>query len=123
MLGKLFTAEGDLVRSIDGVVQFHPDGKHILYSGALPNQQVFRPELFMEPLDGAGDPIHLSHDASGGPGVRYFTFNSDGSTLLYARSEFGKPLQLYAVHLVPEPSAASLAAAAAVSLIRFRRRA
>ncbi len=119
---RLFTADGDFVRSIPGYARFHPDGEHILYLDSRPGEPNSPPGLFMQRLDGAGGAAWLSNDKSAGTGIDNFAFTNDGSKLLYSRGDFGHPLELYSVDFVPEPSAAAIALTG-ILLLWWRRQA
>jgi hypothetical protein len=119
---QLFTSKGEFVRSFDdGFAQFHPDGEHFLRFGSLPGAPPYHRELFLERLDGEGDPIHISNDKFGISGVREFAFSIDGMTLIYARSDFGQPIEIFAVSLVPEPGTSVVTFMAVAWLSGIRR--
>jgi Tol biopolymer transport system component len=119
---RLFTSAGDFVRTIEhGFTRFHPDGEHFLYYDSVVGAPSYWSELFMERLDGTGEPVHISNDPVGGPGVEHFTFSNDGTMLLYSRTEFGQPLQIFAVQLAPEPGSAIIAVVAVTWMGVIRR--
>jgi hypothetical protein len=114
---KLFNARGNFIRSLDyGLAGFHPDGEHFFSLRNPAGASDYQLELFMERLDGTGSAIHVSNDSFGGSGVGEFTFTNDGTTLLYSRIDFGQPLQIYTVAIVPEPGAKVVLAAAVMCL-------
>jgi Tol biopolymer transport system component len=122
MGGKLFTAEGEFVRSFDdGFDRFHPDGEHFFYLAYATGTPTNWGELFVERLDGTGDTVHVSNDSLGGPGVLAFTLSSDAKTLFYSRTQFGQPLQIFAVQLAPEPGSAIIAVVAVTWMGVIRR--